>query len=154
MSNGQRVVVTAAAAGIGLLIVKAFAARGRSFSDVTTDALSMQSIKRFVDPNDIAALCIVLASDAAKSISGQTIPSTATPRPRSSNMIQGFSARGRVPSCHVGRDGATPAACRLLREVPESKPGVAPAGVPGEQLVCAGGAPRSRLVGLHRGWCV
>jgi NAD(P)-dependent dehydrogenase (short-subunit alcohol dehydrogenase family) len=47
---------------------------GRSLEDVTADALSIQSIERFVDPDDIAALCIFLASDAAKSISGQTIP--------------------------------------------------------------------------------
>ncbi len=47
---------------------------GRSLDDVTADALSIQSIKRFVDPDDIAALCVFLASDAAKSISGQTIP--------------------------------------------------------------------------------
>ena len=36
--------------------------------------LSMQSLKRFVDPEDIAALCVYLASDAGKSISGQVIP--------------------------------------------------------------------------------
>jgi len=48
-------------------------ASGRSLEDVTSDALSIQSIKRFVDPDDIAALCVFLASDAAKSISGQTI---------------------------------------------------------------------------------
>jgi NAD(P)-dependent dehydrogenase (short-subunit alcohol dehydrogenase family) len=49
-------------------------ASGRSLEDVTAEALSIQSIKRFVDPDDIAALCVFLASDAAKSISGQTIP--------------------------------------------------------------------------------
>jgi NAD(P)-dependent dehydrogenase (short-subunit alcohol dehydrogenase family) len=49
-------------------------ARGRSVADVTADALSIQSIKQFVDPDDIAALALFLASDHAKSISGQTIP--------------------------------------------------------------------------------
>ena len=33
-----------------------------------------QSLKRFVDPDDIAALSVFLASDSANSISGQTIP--------------------------------------------------------------------------------
>jgi NAD(P)-dependent dehydrogenase (short-subunit alcohol dehydrogenase family) len=46
---------------------------GRSLDDVTADALSIQAIKRCVDPNDIAALALFLASDHAKSISGQTI---------------------------------------------------------------------------------
>ena len=46
---------------------------GRSLADVTADALSLQVIKRFVDPADIAALALFLASDAAQSISGQTI---------------------------------------------------------------------------------
>src|SRR5579875_850731 len=35
------------------------------------NALSIQSIKHFVDPKDIAALAVFLASDAAKMISGQ-----------------------------------------------------------------------------------
>jgi NAD(P)-dependent dehydrogenase (short-subunit alcohol dehydrogenase family) len=48
-------------------------ASGRSLADVTADALAIQSLKRFVDPEDIAALCLFLASDNAKSISGQTI---------------------------------------------------------------------------------
>jgi NAD(P)-dependent dehydrogenase (short-subunit alcohol dehydrogenase family) len=48
-------------------------ASGRSLADVTSDALSIQSLKRFVDPADIAALAVFLASDHAKSISGQTI---------------------------------------------------------------------------------
>jgi NAD(P)-dependent dehydrogenase (short-subunit alcohol dehydrogenase family) len=43
-------------------------------ADVTADALAIQSLKRFVDPEDIAALAVFLASDSAKSISGQTIP--------------------------------------------------------------------------------
>ena len=49
-------------------------ASGRSLDEVTADALSLQSIKRFVDPDDIAALALFLASDSAKSITGQTIP--------------------------------------------------------------------------------
>ena len=36
--------------------------------------LAIQSIKQFVDPMDIAALCVYVASDAGKSISGQVIP--------------------------------------------------------------------------------
>jgi NAD(P)-dependent dehydrogenase (short-subunit alcohol dehydrogenase family) len=37
-------------------------------------AMSLQSLKRFVDPADIAALIVFLTSDAGKSISGQVIP--------------------------------------------------------------------------------
>lgn len=48
-------------------------ATGRSLDDVTADALAIQSLKRFVDPEDIAALALFLASDNAKSITGQTI---------------------------------------------------------------------------------
>jgi NAD(P)-dependent dehydrogenase (short-subunit alcohol dehydrogenase family) len=47
---------------------------GRSVDQERESALSTQSLKRFVDPKDIAALAIFLASDAAKSISGQMIP--------------------------------------------------------------------------------
>jgi enoyl-[acyl-carrier-protein] reductase (NADH) len=36
--------------------------------------LSIQSLKQFVDPKDIATLCVFLTSDAGKSISGQVIP--------------------------------------------------------------------------------
>jgi NAD(P)-dependent dehydrogenase (short-subunit alcohol dehydrogenase family) len=48
-------------------------ATGRSLEDVTADALGTQALKRFVDPDDIAALAVFLASDSAKSITGQTI---------------------------------------------------------------------------------
>jgi NAD(P)-dependent dehydrogenase (short-subunit alcohol dehydrogenase family) len=37
-------------------------------------AMSLQSLKRFVDPKDIAALVVFLTSDAGKSISGQVLP--------------------------------------------------------------------------------
>ncbi|MEV0787451.1 SDR family oxidoreductase [Streptomyces sp. NPDC050423] len=47
---------------------------GRSLGDATADALSIQALKRFVDPADIAALALFLASDSARSITGQTIP--------------------------------------------------------------------------------
>jgi len=40
---------------------------------VTKEALANQSIKRFVDPKDIAALALFLASDIARSISGPMI---------------------------------------------------------------------------------
>ena len=46
----------------------------RSLQEVTAEALGNQSLKRFVDPDDIAALSVFLSSDSAKSISGQTIP--------------------------------------------------------------------------------
>jgi NAD(P)-dependent dehydrogenase (short-subunit alcohol dehydrogenase family) len=49
-------------------------ATGKSLQEVRQEAMAAQSIKRFVDPKDIAALAVFLASDAAKSISGQLIP--------------------------------------------------------------------------------
>jgi NAD(P)-dependent dehydrogenase (short-subunit alcohol dehydrogenase family) len=36
--------------------------------------MAIQSLARFVDPRDIAALAVFLASDAGKSISGQSLP--------------------------------------------------------------------------------
>ncbi|MBN3760505.1 SDR family oxidoreductase [Burkholderia sp. Ac-20365] len=47
---------------------------GRSVADEEAAALANQSIKRFVDPADIAALTVFLASKAGRSISGQMIP--------------------------------------------------------------------------------
>jgi len=42
--------------------------------EVVAAALANQSIKAFVDPDDIAALAVFLASDSARLISGQTFP--------------------------------------------------------------------------------
>ena len=47
---------------------------GKSIDEVKKEAMSIQSIQRMVDPKDIAALAVFLASDAAKSISGQMLP--------------------------------------------------------------------------------
>jgi NAD(P)-dependent dehydrogenase (short-subunit alcohol dehydrogenase family) len=47
---------------------------GRSLEEETRGALDSASIKRLVDPRDIAALAVFLASDAGKSISGQMLP--------------------------------------------------------------------------------
>ncbi|SAL02275.1 3-ketoacyl-ACP reductase [Caballeronia calidae] len=47
---------------------------GRSVAEEEASALANQSIKRFVDPADIAALAVFLASSAGRSISGQIIP--------------------------------------------------------------------------------
>ena len=59
-------------------IVRVFQGRaqisGRSLEEVKSDALAASSIKEMVDPKDIAQLAVFLASDAAKSISGQVIP--------------------------------------------------------------------------------
>ena len=49
-------------------------ASGRTVEQETAAALANQSIKHFVDPADIAALAVFLASDAGRSISGQMIP--------------------------------------------------------------------------------
>ena len=62
----------------GERIERVFAGRasisGRSVEEERERAMSVQSIKGFVDPKDIAALCVFLASDTAKAISGQVIP--------------------------------------------------------------------------------
>ena len=47
---------------------------GRSVAQEEAAALGNQSIKHFVDPADIAALAVFLASEAGRSISGQMIP--------------------------------------------------------------------------------
>lgn len=48
-------------------------ASGQSLDAVLADAMAGQSLKRFVDPRDIAQMALFLASDAGKSISGQTL---------------------------------------------------------------------------------
>ena len=47
---------------------------GKSMEEVRAAAMAEQSIKAMIDPKDIAALALFLASDAAKSISGQVVP--------------------------------------------------------------------------------
>ncbi|QCP53199.1 SDR family oxidoreductase [Trinickia violacea] len=49
-------------------------ASGRSIAQEEAAALANQSIRHFVNPEDIAALAVFLASDAGRSISGQMIP--------------------------------------------------------------------------------
>jgi NAD(P)-dependent dehydrogenase (short-subunit alcohol dehydrogenase family) len=50
------------------------AAGGVTVDQVKEQSMAIQSLKRFVDPRDVAALCLFLASDAGKSISGQALP--------------------------------------------------------------------------------
>jgi len=49
-------------------------ASGRSFDEEWADAMANRSIRRPTPPQDIAALCLFLASPAAGTISGQAIP--------------------------------------------------------------------------------
>ncbi len=49
-------------------------ASGMSVDEIADQAMAVQSIKRFVDPQEIAALTLFLASDHARSITGQMIP--------------------------------------------------------------------------------
>lgn len=62
----------------GARIQKVFEGRaeasGLSVEEVKEEAMANQSIKRLVDPCDIAALTVFLASDSGKSISGQMLP--------------------------------------------------------------------------------
>ena len=46
---------------------------GKTIAQVKAEAMAAQSIKTLIDPQDIAQLAVFLASDAAKSISGQVI---------------------------------------------------------------------------------
>src|SRR5471032_3326815 len=59
-------------------IERVFAGRaqlgGKSMDEVRSEAFAQQSIKAMIDPKDIAQLAVFLASDAAKSISGQVMP--------------------------------------------------------------------------------
>jgi NAD(P)-dependent dehydrogenase (short-subunit alcohol dehydrogenase family) len=50
------------------------AAEHKPLEEVRADAMRVQSLKRFVDPKDIAALIVFITSDAGKSISGQVLP--------------------------------------------------------------------------------
>lgn len=45
-----------------------------SLDEATKNALANQSLKYFVNPNHIADLCVFLASDSGRSISGQILP--------------------------------------------------------------------------------
>src|SRR5256885_6816913 len=47
---------------------------GKTMEQIKKKAMSLQSLKRLLDPKGIAALAVFLASDAAKSISGQMVP--------------------------------------------------------------------------------
>lgn len=49
-------------------------AEHKTLEEERTAAMSIQSLKRFVDPKDIAALILFVTSDAGKSISGQVLP--------------------------------------------------------------------------------
>ena len=49
-------------------------AEGKTVQQVANEAMAVQSIKMMVAPKDTTALAVFLASDAAKSISGQMLP--------------------------------------------------------------------------------
>jgi enoyl-[acyl-carrier-protein] reductase (NADH) len=63
---------------VGDRIERVFAGRaqisGRSIEEERAEAVAAQSIKAMIKLTDIAALAVFLASDAAKSISGQVLP--------------------------------------------------------------------------------
>ena len=49
-------------------------ATGKSIGEIREIAMANQSIKKLIDPKDIAELAVFLASDATKTISGQSLP--------------------------------------------------------------------------------
>jgi NAD(P)-dependent dehydrogenase (short-subunit alcohol dehydrogenase family) len=75
---GIRVNAILPGAVAGERIEKVFAGRaqvsGRRVEEERNAAMSIQSLQQFVDPRDIAALAVFIASDAAKAISGQMLP--------------------------------------------------------------------------------
>jgi NAD(P)-dependent dehydrogenase (short-subunit alcohol dehydrogenase family) len=75
---GIRVNAVLPGAVVGPRLQRVFEGRaalsGHSVAEEEAAELVNQSIQRFVDPAEIAALVLFLASDAARSISGQMIP--------------------------------------------------------------------------------
>jgi NAD(P)-dependent dehydrogenase (short-subunit alcohol dehydrogenase family) len=75
---GIRANAIAPGAVAGDRIERVFAGRaqigGKTLGEVRAQAMAEQSIKAMIDPKDIAQLAVFLASDAAKSISGQVMP--------------------------------------------------------------------------------
>lgn len=83
----RRVLITAGANGIGLVMARAFAALGDRVrvTDVdavaeglTPDALRQgyaagTALKRLTDPKDVADMAIYLASDGARMVAGQAL---------------------------------------------------------------------------------
>jgi NAD(P)-dependent dehydrogenase (short-subunit alcohol dehydrogenase family) len=55
------------------VIEREAAARGASVAEVTHDYVGGQSIARWVQPDEIADMCVFLASDAARMVTGQAI---------------------------------------------------------------------------------
>ena len=76
--HGVRVNAIAPGAVAGERAERVFAGRaqasGRSIEEEKVLGLANQSLKELVDPADIAALAVFLASDSGKSISGQVLP--------------------------------------------------------------------------------
>jgi NAD(P)-dependent dehydrogenase (short-subunit alcohol dehydrogenase family) len=75
---GIRANAIAPGAVAGDRIERVFAGRaqigGKTLEQVRVEAMGEQSIKAMIDPKDIAQLAVFLASDAAKSVSGQVMP--------------------------------------------------------------------------------
>lgn len=77
-ADGIRVNAILPGAVAGERIEKVLAGRaavsGRTVEEERRAAMAIQSLQRFVDPRDIAALAVFVSSDAGKSISGQMLP--------------------------------------------------------------------------------
>jgi NAD(P)-dependent dehydrogenase (short-subunit alcohol dehydrogenase family) len=60
-------------ARMSAVIAREAAARGLSVEEVERETVQAQSIARYVKPEEVAALCLFLASDEASVVSGQAI---------------------------------------------------------------------------------
>jgi hypothetical protein len=84
--------------------------------EVKEQALENQSIKQFIDPDDIAALVVFLAGPHGRTISGQMIRSTVIPSPPSNGHRLAIRMEHQYAAePPIGRSVEPPAGARRRR---------------------------------------